>query len=90
MLVMIRRNRVKDYGTWHRTFASHREAHLAAGLRLRYLGRDVAHPDQVHFAFDVETIERAKGFIEDPANAKIGADTVIDGEYHLVDIGSDY
>ena len=90
MLVMTCRNHVKDYAAWHKTFASHREAHRRAGLFLRSLGRDIDRPNQIYFVFDVQSVEQAKGFIEDPENARIGAETVIDGEYHFIEVSADY
>lgn len=91
MLVMACRNRVNDFATWQRVFESHREAHLAAGLTLRFLGRGLDDPDQIFYSFDVADLERAKAFIHAPDAAEVGRSSgVIDGEYRFIDGAADY
>ncbi len=91
MTYMISRNRVQDFERWRAVFASHADAHRAAGLHFTGLWRDVKEPDNFFFMFRVESIERAEEFIHAPESAQAGADAgVIDGEYHFVEEAEGY
>ena len=86
MLIMVCRNRVVDFAAWRGVFESHASAHRAAGMQLRTLARELAEPNNVFFTFEIETVERAKAFIDAPNAADAGAASgVIDGEYHFVE-----
>jgi len=88
---MLCRNRVGDFERWRTVFASHEAAHRAAGLRLISLGRDVEDTNNVFFAFEVESIEKARRFIGDPeASRAAQLSGVIDGEYHFVEDAGGY
>ena len=79
------RNRVRDYDQWRRVFDSHAEAHRQAGLELTRLWRDLEDPDTVFFLFVVESLERARAFLEDPAGAAAGEQAgVLDGDVHFL------
>ena len=83
--LLVCRNRVSDFARWKTIFDSHREAQRAAGLRLSWVRRGVEDPDQVYFLFEVESLEGAKGFLEDPAAAEAGLESgVVDGEFHFI------
>jgi hypothetical protein len=91
MIYMVCRNRVADFATWKRVFDSHADAHRAAGLELRQVARDLEDPNQVFYAFEIASVERAKGFINAPGAAEAGkASGVLDGEYHFVETTAGY
>src|SRR3974390_1138386 len=91
MTQMLCRNRVKDFAQWKNVFASHKGAHLAAGLQLVRLWRSVDDPTNVFFLFDIESMEKALGFIRTPEAAHAGqASGVLDGEYHFVEDAGRY
>jgi len=91
MTQMLCRNRVKDFAHWKAVFASHKEAHQVAGLKLVKLWRSVDDPNNVFFLFDVETTERALAFIRTPEAAQAGQESgVLDGEYHFVEDAGRY
>jgi hypothetical protein len=91
MLYMLCRNRVADFARWHAVFASHRQAHREAGLRLVYLWRGLEDANNVFFLFEVASEEKARAFIGDPEAAKAaGTSGVIDGEYHFLEAGDGY
>jgi len=83
---MLCRNRVRDYAAWKRVFDSHAGAHLAAGLHLLHLWREVGAEDEVHFLFRFHDLERARAFVTDPAGADAGrAAGVLDGEIRFLE-----
>ena len=89
MPYMLCRNRVADFATWKTVFASHKAAHLAAGLRLVSIWRSVEEPNHAFFMFEVADLDKAKRFIGNPEAAKAGeASGVLEGEYQFVeDVG---
>jgi len=91
MLYMLCRNRVRDFATWKAVLSSHAQAHRAAGLRLAKLWRSMEDQNNVFFLFEVESIERARHFINNPASAEAGiASGVVEGEYHFVEDAGSY
>jgi hypothetical protein len=91
MTYLLCRNRVADFARWKAVFASHRQAHQQAGLRLMNLWRGVAEPNNVFFVFEVASVEKAQEFISNPESAKAGETSgVLDGEYHFVEDGGRY
>jgi len=91
MTYMLCRNQVADFTEWKAVFASHEAAHLEAGLRLIGIRREVGKPNNVFFAFEVVSMEKARKFINDPEAAKAAtASGVIDGEYHFVEDAGGY
>jgi len=91
MIYMLCRNRVGDVGRWKAVFASHEAAHKKAGLRLIGIRREVGEPNNIFFAFEVESMEKARAFINDPEAAKAATTSgVIDGEYHFVEDAGGY
>jgi hypothetical protein len=91
MTYLLCRNRVLDFPRWKAVFASHEEAHLAAGLKLKGLWRGAEEPNNVFFVFEVESLEKAHKFIGDPEAAKAAeASGVMDGEYHFVESAGGY
>jgi hypothetical protein len=86
MIVMLCRNRVVDYSKWENVFVSHAEAHREAGLHLKELWQDMENPDTVYFVFEVDSLDKARAFINTPAAAEAGkASGVLDGEYHFLE-----
>lgn len=91
MIILLCRNRVADFPKWKAIFDSHTQAHRAAGLRLRELWRELEEPNNVFFVFEVESLERARSFIDDPAAAEAGKSSgVLDGEYHFLETSQGY
>ena len=85
MLVMLSRNRVKDYAAWRRIFDANAGAARAAGLELMHLWRDTEDPNNVFFVLKVADVRGAKAFIGAPEAAETGtAAGVLDGEYHFL------
>ena len=86
MTYMLCHNHVSDFSKWKAVFDSHGDAHRNAGLVLRHIWRDVEDPNEIFFLFEVESIEKANGFIHSEESAKAGAEAgVIDGKYHYVE-----
>lgn len=84
-MYMLCRNRVADYATWKRVFDEGADAQQEAGLELRRLWRDVDHPDQVWFLFEIESLEKARAFISTPEAAATGERAgALDGEVFFV------
>ena len=82
---MLCRNRVADFSHWKAVLDSHAEAHRAYGLRLTRLWREAGDENNVFFLFQLESIERAKAFINAPEAAEAGRHSgVIDGDYHFI------
>lgn len=91
MTHMLCRNRVKDFATWKRIFASHVAAHRGAGLKLVHLWRGLEDPNNVFFLFEVGTVEKAREFMNAPDAATIRKEAgVIDGEMHFLESSEHY
>lgn len=91
MIVMLCRNRVADFSQWKAVFDSHAQAHLAAGLRLRGFWLDVGDPKNVFFLFEVDSLDKARAFINAPEAAETGtASGVLDGEYRFLESSAHY
>jgi hypothetical protein len=85
------RNRVADFSKWKAIFDSHTQAHRAAGLRLRDLWRNLQEPNNVFFVFEVESLDKARAFVSDPAAAEAGKTSgVLDGEHHFLESSPGY
>ena len=83
---MLCRNRVADFERWKRVFESHTEAHRGAGLELLALWRKQDEPNEVFFLFSVESVERARAFVEAPQAADAGEEAgVLEGEIHFLE-----
>lgn len=86
MIHMLCRNRVEDYDRWKRVFDSDPTAHREAGLELVALWRSLEDPNDIHFLFEVESVERARAFVEAPESAEAGEEAgVLDGEIHFLE-----
>ena len=86
MIVMLCRNRVRDFDEWKEVFDSHLEAQGDAGLRLIDMWRDVEDPNNVFFTFEVLDIGRARAFVSAPEAADAGESSgVLDGEIHFAE-----
>ena len=84
-MLMLCRTKVHDYDKWWPIFASHAQAHRAAGLKLVNLWRCVDDANHVFFLFEVKDQTRAQAFIDSPESASAGEEAgVIDGDYHFV------
>lgn len=91
MTVLLCRNRVSDFARWKAVFDSHAAAHREAGLQLLNVWRSLKDPDDVFFLFQVSALDKARGFIGDPAAAQAGQESgVLDGEYHFLESAPGY
>ena len=83
---MLCRNRVVDFEQWHEVFASHAEAQRAAGLRLLNLWRSIEDSNNIFFVFEIESLEKAREFINNPEASKAGKISgILDGEFHFLE-----
>ncbi|MBZ5535598.1 MAG: hypothetical protein LAO31_06550 [Acidobacteriia bacterium] len=86
MIVLLCRNRVVDYSKWKAVLDSHADAHRESGLHLKELWQDIERPENVFFVFEVDSLEKARAFINTPGAAEAGrASGVLDGEYHFLE-----
>jgi len=91
MYELLCRNRVEDYARWRKVFDTNAPAAREAGLQLTDLWRDMEDPNNIFFLFRVSSVDRARTFIEDPAEAEVGAAAgVLDGEYHFLEKDTTY
>ena len=85
MLVLLTRNRVKDFDRWKVIFDAQEEAGRTAGLLLKEMWTETQDKNNVFFTFEVQDIEKARAFLNDPKSAEIGQQAgVLDGEYHFL------
>ena len=85
MIVLLSRNRVKDFYRWKEIFDAQEEAGRAVGLLLKEMWTETQDKNNVFFTFEVQDIEKARAFLNDPKSAEIGEEAgVIDGEYHFL------
>ena len=83
---MLCRNVVKDFARWKKIFDSQENAARNNGLKLMEMWQEVNDPDNVFFIWEVENIDKANEFINDPESAKIGEKAgVIDGWCYFID-----
>ena len=86
-MVLLARNRVKDFAQWKRVFDSQLDAARAAGLQLLQMWRSADDADDVFFLFEVEDRGRAEAFMNAPEAASAGVEAgVIEGEYHFLSV----
>ena len=64
------RHKVADFSDWKRVFDSHSAAQQAAGLRVERVLRNMDNPNEVFLFFEVEDLEKARGFISSPDAAE--------------------
>jgi hypothetical protein len=85
MEYMLCRNRVRDLSHWRAIFDSHRSAQERAGLHLRNMWTSATDSNDVFFLFEIDSLKKAKEFINDLESAKAGETSgVLDGEYHFI------
>jgi len=88
---MLCRNKVEDYEKWFGIFSSHDLAQRDSGLKLLQMWRDHSDSNDVWFIFEVTDADKANAFISSPDAQKAGKESgVIDGEYHFLNLVSDY
>lgn len=91
MIYMLCRNKVADFEKWHQAFASHKQAHLASGMKLIHLWRQLEESNNVFFVFEIYSLENAKAFINSPEAKEAGKEFgVLEGEYHFVESSEIY
>jgi len=72
-------------------FDSHAEAHRTAGLHLLHLWRSVDDPDNVFFLFEIESVDKARAFVDAPEGAEAAKDSgVLEGEIHFLQKSDDF
>lgn len=84
MAHLICRTRVVDYDRWKRVFDSHAEAQREAGLTLRNVWRNVDDPNDVFAFFEVDDMEKARGFVTSPEVPDAQLDSGVVGEADVV------
>ncbi len=70
MATFIIRHRVKDYDTWKKAYAEHGPVRAQNGFKKSVVYRYVDDPNHVIINFEVEDIEKARAFSQDPALAE--------------------
>ena len=86
-MVLLVRNKVKEFDQWKRVFDSQAEAARAAGLNLIQLWRSVDEANEVYFLFEVEDRGRALAFMNAPEAESTGVEAgVIEGAYHFLEV----
>ena len=84
-MVLLVRNKVKDFDRWKRVFDSQDKSARAAGLVLIQMWRSVDETNEVFFTFEVEDRAGAESFMSSPEAASAGGEAgVIDGDYHFL------
>lgn len=84
-MLLLARNKVKDFDQWRHVFDSQTEAACAAGLNLIHLWRSVDDANEVFFLFEIEDRGRAEAFMHAPEAAAIGnLAGVIEGDFHFL------
>ncbi len=87
MMVLLVRNKVKDFDRWKRIFDSQAEAGRAAGLNLIQLWQSVDDANDIFFLLEVEDRGRAEAFMNAPEAASTGDEAgVIEGDYHFLNV----
>lgn len=80
MIQMLCMNKLEDYEKWRPVFDGNIEMAVKAGLHLKNIWRSAGEPDTVYFLFDIEDMQRAEAFVNDPLSAQTGkAAGVIEG-----------
>jgi hypothetical protein len=84
-MLLLCRNKVRDFDQWKRVFVSHRDAHRAAGLVLVSFWRSIDDVKDVFFLFEIDDRENAESFMNAP-DATVAANEagVIAGDYHFL------
>jgi hypothetical protein len=83
---MLCRNKVADFERWKTVFASHAEAHRAAGLKLEHLWRSTDDSNNILLLFEVEDLNKALAFINAPEAANAANESGVgEGEYHVLE-----
>lgn len=86
-MVLLVRNKVKDFDQWRRVFDSQARETRAAGLNLIEMWRSVDDANDVFFLFEVEDRGRAEAFMNTPEAASVGDEAgVIEGDYHFLNV----
>jgi hypothetical protein len=87
MMVLLVRNKVKDFQRWRRVFDSQAEAGRVAGLNLIQMWRSVDEANDVFFLLEVEDRDGAEAFMNAPEAASAGREAgVIEGDYHFLEV----
>lgn len=55
--------KVDDVEAWKSIIASHREAHLSAGLHFQQVWSNVDNPREIFFLFRVDDVDKARLFL---------------------------
>ena len=85
-MVLLVRNKVKDYEHWRRVFDAQADAGRSAGLVLLQIWRSVDDLNEVFFLLEVEDRSRAEAFMHAPESAAVGREAgVVDGDYHFLE-----
>jgi len=87
MMMLLVRNKVKDFDQWRPVFDSQADAARAAGLNLIQMWRSVDEANEVFFLMEVEDRGRAEAFMNAPAAASAGIESgVIEGAFYFLNV----
>jgi hypothetical protein len=78
------RHEVADFEAWKAVFDSHAEAQHEAGLRVTRVLRNIDNPNDVFLLFEVDDLEKARGFVSSPAVPEAQRDSGVIGEPEIV------
>jgi hypothetical protein len=83
---MVCRNKLQNFTKWKAIFDSHRNAHVASGLKLENLWRGADDPNSVIYIFEVTNETKARAFISAPKAVEAAKESgVVDGDYWIVE-----
>jgi hypothetical protein len=85
-MILLCRNRVKDYDVWKEVFDSHSNTQNYSGLELTNMWREKDDPNNVFFTFDVIDEVKARAFLEHSDSQEAGrVSGVLDGEVYFLE-----
>ena len=85
MMVLLVRNKVKEYDHWRRVFDAQADVARAAGVTLNHMWQSADDPNDVFFLLDIEDRGRAEAYMSTPESAAVGVEAgVLDGDYHFL------
>lgn len=85
-MVLLVRNRVKDFDHWKSVFDAQEAAGMAAGLSVERVWRSADKDDEVFFILSVEDRARAEAYMATPEAAAVGEEAgALEGEFWFLE-----
>ncbi len=86
-MVLLVRNKVKDFDQWKRVFVAQAQAGRDAGLHLTAMWRSADDVNEVFFLLEIEDRGRAEAYMSTPEAAAVGLEAgVVDGDFHFLNV----